>query len=319
MSRILRSRYKRALRPALVLVLLLVTAPAAQAVLLDGLDGSVNVSPFPDPVLDHVGLRAGLSAVYLGNGIVVTANHVGAGSVTFGGTVCDYVPNTAVRLTNVDGSLADLLMFEVYPRPDLDPLELTIVTPLFGSLLLMAGDGFDRGAALAWDPNGTYAPGLTGGYAWAPGNHLRWGFNNFEVYPAGGKIYNTQALGSFFDGGRMLPEAQAVPGDSGGAVFALSLSGDRWLLAGIMLGITQYSGQPANTSFYGQKTYFADLAYYRPQLEDAVELPEPEHVLAPAIAGIAWLARRRRRQPLQLLRLRRRATASFSVLCPPIG
>jgi hypothetical protein len=165
MSRILRSRYKRALRPALVLVLLLVTAPAAQAVLLDGLDGSVNVSPFPDPVLDHVGLRAGLSAVYLGNGIVVTANHVGAGSVTFGGTVCDYVPNTAVRLTNVDGSLADLLMFEVYPRPDLDPLELTLVTPLFGSLLCGGGRLRSR-AALVWDPNGTYAPGPTGGYAW---------------------------------------------------------------------------------------------------------------------------------------------------------
>jgi hypothetical protein len=187
-------------------------------------------------------------------------------------------------------------MFEVYPRPNLGPLELAVMTPLFGSMLLMVGNGADRGATLAWDPNGTYAPGLTGGYAWAPGNHVRWGFNGFEVVPAGGRIYNTQAFGSFFDGGRMLPEAQAVPGDSGGAVFGLSLLGDRWLLAGVMLGITQYSGQPANTSFFGQKSYFADLAYYRPQLASAVALPEPGHALVPAVALLAWLARRQRRR-----------------------
>jgi hypothetical protein len=37
------------------------------------------------PALDHVGVRAGLSAIYLGNGVVLTANHVGAGDVDFAG------------------------------------------------------------------------------------------------------------------------------------------------------------------------------------------------------------------------------------------
>ena len=296
MSRRLPRPGTRDLRAALALVLTLQIAASAQAVLIDGLDGSMNVSPYPDPILNYVGLRGALSAVYLGNGVVLTANHVGPGSVTFGSTVSEYVPGTMVRLQNSDGTQADLIVFEVYPPPDLPPLEIAPLTPLYGSLLLMIGDGVDRGAPLVWDPNGTYAPGPTGGYAWAPGNHLRWGFNNFEVYPAGGKIYNTQALGSFFDGNRMLPEAQATPGDSGGAVFALSLLGDRWLLAGIMLGITQYSGQPASSTFYGQKTYFANLAYYRPALDDMVALPEAEHALVPAIAVLAVLGWRRRQR-----------------------
>ena len=43
-------------------------------------------APFPEPVLDNIGVRGGLSAIYLGNGVVLTANHVGAGDVSFGGT-----------------------------------------------------------------------------------------------------------------------------------------------------------------------------------------------------------------------------------------
>ena len=59
----------------------------------------------------------------------------------------------------------------------------------------------------------------------------------------------------------------------------------------MILGITQYSGQPGGTSFFGQRSYYADLAYYRPQLEDAVALPEPDRMLAPGAALLAWLAR----------------------------
>ena len=49
-------------------------------------------------MLDNLGVRGGLSAIYLGNGVVLTANHVGAGDVSFGGTVYPYLPGTAVRL-----------------------------------------------------------------------------------------------------------------------------------------------------------------------------------------------------------------------------
>ena len=185
-------------------------------------------------------------------------------------------------------------MFEIYPRPDLPALEIPLVSPVYGSVLLVAGNGRDRGNPLVWDPNGSYSPGPTGGYAWAASSHVRWGINNLEVYPAGGHVFNTRAFGSFFDAGRALPEAQAVTGDSGGGVFTLSPLGE-WQLAGVILGIVQYSGQPAGTSFFGQRTYYADLAYYRPQLEDAVALPEPDRMLAPGAGLLGLLAVRRRR------------------------
>ncbi len=267
---------------------------AASAVLIDGSGGSCDVTPLPEPELSNIGTRGGLSAIYLGHGVVLTANHVGAGDVSFDGTVYPYVPGSAVQLANGDGTYADLLMFEIYPWPDLPDLSIPELTPAYGSLLLVAGNGRDRGNALVWDPNGKYLPGPTNGYAWAPSAHVCWGNNNLEVYPAGGKVFNTRAFGSYFDAGRALPESQAVTGDSGGGVFTQPSPGE-WNLVGVVLGIVQYSGQPAGTSFYGQRTYYADLAYYRPQINDAVALPEPERMLAPGAALLGWLAVRRRR------------------------
>ena len=282
------------LRTALASALVFMLSAAASAVLIDGADGSRDVAPFPQPVITNVGARGGLSAIYLGNGVVLTANHVGAGDVTFEGTVYPYVPGTAIQLANPDGTYADLLIFEVYPRPDLPDLDIAALSPVFGSVLLVAGNGLDRGDPLVWDPNGSYSPGPTGGYAWAPTSHVRWGTNNVEVYPSGGKVFNTRAFGSYFDAGRPMPESQAVTGDSGGGVFALSPLGE-WQLAGVILGIVQYSGQPGSTTFYGQRPYYADLAYYDPQIDDAVALPEPERMLTPGAALLGWLGARRRR------------------------
>jgi len=278
-------------RAALVILALVITMPAS-AVLIDGIDGDADIAPFPDAVLDHVGARGGLSAIYLGNGVVLTANHVGAGSVTFEGTAYPYVPGTAVQLTNQDGSYADLLMFAIYPRPDLDDLEVVPARPPYLSLLLVAGNGLDRGPGLWWDPNGTSPPGSTAGYRWDSTNHLRWGTNQLELFPAG-RVFNTEAFGSYFEPGMMLPEAQAVIGDSGGAAFSLSVLGG-WQLSGVIVGISQYSGQPANTSFFGQRTYYADLSAYRTQIVDAVELPEPSGRFAAGVALLSLLWRRRR-------------------------
>jgi hypothetical protein len=124
-------------------------------------------------------------------------------------------PGTAVQLRNQDGSYADLLIFEIYPRPDLPELEIVSTRPSYLSLLLVAGNGLDRGPGLWWDPNGTSPPGLTPGYTWGGGAHKRWGTNQVELYPQG-RVFNTQAFGSYFDAGLLTPEAQAVVGDSGG-------------------------------------------------------------------------------------------------------
>jgi hypothetical protein len=309
------------MRVAIAVILSLVIPTTASAVLIDGPDGSLDVEPFPIAALNNVGTRGGLSAVYVGNGIVITANHVGAGDVSFGRTTYRYVPGSAVRLANGDGSYADLLMFEIHPWPDLPALAIQATTPLYGDQLMLAGNGLDRGTPLVWDPNGASAPGPTGGYAWASQSHLRWGTNNCEVYPTG-VFFGTHVFGSFFDAGRTTPEAQAVPGDSGGAVFTpRQVQG--WKLAGVIIGIVQYGGQPASTSFYGQRSYYADLSYYRGQIVQAVSMPEPDRMLGPGAALLALLAAvrraRERGQLAQPLFWRSRATASCSVLSPPIG
>lgn len=279
------------IRATLAISLALGIAVDASAVLIDGIDGAGYVAPFPVEPLYHVGVRGGLSAIYLGNGVVLTANHVGAGDVDFGGTVYSDVPGTAVRLANADGTYADLLMFAIYPRPDLPDLAIATAQPAYLSPLLVAGNGLDRGAELWWDPNGTSPPGVTEGFRWASASHVRFGTNNVEVVPQS-RVFNTQVFGSYFDAGQSQPEAQAVVGDSGGAAFSQSPLGD-WQLAGVIIGIVQYSGQPASTTFFGQRTYYADAAYYRSQLALAVELPEPSGGFAAGIGLVALLAQRR--------------------------
>ena len=59
-------------------------------------------------------------------------------------------------------------------------------------------------------------------------------------------------------------EAQAVTGDSGGAVFARD--GGRIVLAGVILMRSEHPGQPAESALYGNRTFAADLSAYRAQL-----------------------------------------------------
>jgi hypothetical protein len=280
------------LRGSFAAALALALAAPASAVLIDSGDGTGNVPPFAEPLLAYAGTRGGLSAVYLGDGAVLTANHVGPGGVVIGATSYPWVPGSAVQLTNGDGTSADLLLFAIYPHPGLPPLPIASATPPSGTLLLTVGNGRNRGDVTSWDPNGTYPPGLTFGYAWAPGTALRWGSNFAEVFPPG-RVLGTEVFGSVFDSGTGDDEAQAVPGDSGGAVFAWDPMDD-YRLAGVIIAISQYGDQPAQTTFYGQTSYYADLAYYREDILDAIALPEPIGGLWPAAALVAALSRSRR-------------------------
>ena len=57
-------------------------------------------------------------------------------------------------------------------------------------------------------------------------------------------------------------------GDSGGAAFVKS--GGVWQLAGVMVAIDAFVGQPASTSLYGNHTFLADLPTYRTQILDTI-------------------------------------------------
>jgi hypothetical protein len=280
-----------AMRALLSSLLVLGLAAAAPAVLIDSGDGSGNTTaPVPDPGWSHVGLRGGLTAVYLEDGWVITANHVGAGDVVLGGITYALVPGSSVRLQNADATYADLRMFAISPLPPLAPLAIASSTPGNGASLILIGNGRNRGAATSWDANGPPPPGPIYGYTWGVGRSLRWGTNFVEDFPST-RVFDTEVFGSVFDEGDSAHEAQAAPGDSGGAAFAWN--GSRWELAGVMIAVGEYEGQPAETSLYGQLTYAADLSVYRDQILDVIAMPEPSGGLLPGGALVVALARRR--------------------------
>lgn len=263
------------------------------AVLLDSGDGTQNTSaPVNDPGFEHVGRRGSLTAVYLGDGWVLTANHVGTGTVTFGGETAEPLPGSAVRVANGDGTYADLLLFAVHPPPDLPLLPIRTDPLSGGEAAILAGNGRDRGPATSWDPNGPPPPGPIGGWEWAASRSLRWGTNVVDDFPVD-PVVDTFAFTTVFDEGAPGDEAQAANGDSGGAVFVHD--GVEWQLAGILFAIGVLTDQPPQTALYGNTSYAADLSLYADQILDTVALPEPG--AAPALVGGALLvaALRRRR------------------------
>ena len=102
---------------------------------------------------------------------------------------------------------------------------------------------------------------------------LRWGTN--LVFASAhrserGRIV-TRAFAMRFDPGDTRLEAQAAVGDSGGAAF-IEREG-RFELAGILIAVAGYPGQPPETALYGNLTTAADLSVYRRTL--AALLSEP--------------------------------------------
>ncbi len=284
------------MRFLLLLTLLCLAAPSP-AVVIDSGDGSGNTTmPVPDPGWDYVAARGGsLTAVYLGDGWVLTANHVPTGAVELGGVSYDPIPGTDWRLRNADGSKADLKLFALQTYPSWPLLPIASITPSLGTDVVMIGQGLDRGAATSWDPNGPPPPGPIGGYLLENTRTLRWGTNQIEDIPVD-PIEDTWAIGTIFDAigsGGTPHEAQAANGDSGGALFVEN--GGSWELAGLLYVIFIYNGQPANAVLYGSATYAADLAMYRDEIKDVTGLPEPVGALPIGALLVGALARRRAR------------------------
>lgn len=225
----------------LPLALLLALAPAARAVIIDSSDGSANTSaPADDPGWVSVGRINNLTGVYVGNGWMLTANHVIVDGNTFillDGQSYDPDLATVVRLHNPeDGSPTDLKMFQLLDPPtDVPAVVLSSGPAQVGEDVVMIGYGRNRGTA--WDlfspPNCNHD---RDGWRWGTGKSMRWGTNQVQTVDlSGGGIHHFDLR---FD--RNLPtahEAIAANGDSGGAVFA-KRSGT-WELVGIMYAADQ--------------------------------------------------------------------------------
>jgi len=226
---------------------------------------NTNAPPDGSP-WDHVGTVNGASGIYVGNGWVLTAAHVGWGNYLLNGATYPFDGNS-LRLTNADGTATDMVMFHLSPQPNLPSVVLATNTPSDYAQVDMIGYGKIAGSV---ETNiGSYR-----GFNCSVPGYKSWGNN--KVNPGGAFLINaglgnitvfatdftspgTPGLGS-----QTAYEAQGAAGDSGGGVFHQTVSG--WELAGMIDAIGVYGDQPANTAVYTDETYLGDIATYRPQI-----------------------------------------------------
>ncbi|MGI8964554.1 MAG: trypsin-like serine protease [Limisphaerales bacterium] len=283
-------------RFVLMLLVLFFMVSKSRAVIVYGGNGTQNTTaPTDDPGWNNVGvIGGGATGVYLGNRWVLTANHVGAGSILLAGT--NYNPSgSSVRLKNSNNTDADLLLYRILGSPLLPTIKISSNTPANGSSVTMIGFGRNRDPQITrWDNNWLeITNGTREGYKWAPGNTMRWGQNTIigSTFLTNITI-NTAVFETRFSAS--LNNAEGSTGDSGGAAFFKN--GLTWELAGIIDAIGTFSGQPAETSVYqypvflgidGDRTYMADLAQYQGQIVATV--PEPQTVTL-FVSGILLVA-----------------------------
>ncbi len=263
--------------PTALALLLVWMAVPAQGLIISNPSAITSVAPADDPGWENVGSRSGsASAVYLGQRWVLSANHVGAGPVTFDGRTYAAEAGTERQLSNPGGqglsSFTDLVLFRLESEPGLPPQRIREASVPVNGQVTMIGFGRTRQQDITyWDiewnevdgPRGSVFSGFKHGDA-----AKRWGTNRItEVGPLLGEDNDALALRTTFDSTTATPyEAQAWFGDSGGGVFYKN--GQQWELAGIMTSITTFrdNGQPERFAVFGNRSNFADLSRYRDQI-----------------------------------------------------
>lgn len=290
----------------------------AFGVVIQTASGTGNTSaPADDPGWATMGVRGVGTGVYLGDGWVLTASHVGAGDIELSGTTYAAVPGSTVQLTNSGEAgkttLTDLILYRLATAPaGGGGVPIATSTPASATPVTMIGSGRDRGAFTQWSVNQATTPwtwtvvsggGDFAGYQTLGTRAMRWGTNAVDgpaVWIAESDLsppLDVRCLATAFDANLGSTEAQAVYGDSGGGVFVKN--GATWELAGLILDVRGWSGQPdpGATPVFGNVTFAADLAFYRPQIMAVV--PEPALPTAAVVAAgvIAIRGRGRRREP----------------------
>jgi hypothetical protein len=275
------------------------------------LSGAANdTAPPGQPYFGNLGTVNGASAIYLGDRWVMTAAHVAnvlPAGATFSGTTYATAAGTFHRLNNPTGSglstLTDIVLFRLGVDPGLPALTIANAAPTVGDPVMMIGAGRQQEAAKSyWQVSGSTWTELSPpnssithfGYETTGTYSPRWGMNDIgEV--AQDISYGHGDVHSFFtsfDDGAHLHEAQAVSGDSGGAV--LFHNGADWVLTGMMVAVATFTNQPggADTAVVGNITAAADLAFYQERIYEVI--PEPSTV-ALVMSGMLVFARRPRR------------------------
>jgi hypothetical protein len=228
---------------------------------------------------NYCGSVAGNSAVYLGNGWVLTAAHVGAGDLNLNNVTYPMVPNTAQILHSVripgqaapTSPLADLVLFRVSPAPSLPPLTIRPNDPVGGSSqAVMIGYGHTNGdRTVTWGFNTVTSPWVN--YtemlsAVVSGVNDTFSSNDFVTLTQDGTTNNYQV----------------VTGDSGGPDFIYNSTTKAWELAGLNEAMLSNNGSAPFASAMLQ------LDTYLPQI-NAIMSPQPSPAMPDWAIGVLAL------------------------------
>jgi len=291
-------------------VLAAVLATPSGATIIRFGDGSGNTdAPADDPGWANVGSlassKATASGVYLGNGWVLTAAHVGAGTFYLDDTPYSAKADSWHQLHHPEapGWAIDLGLFQLAETPvGLPSLAISKSAPGIDSPVVGIGYGRNRAVDESrWNGNWGEVfppnPGAYQGFYFGSGSTKRWGTNRiYGTTPAEntGQAYTLDMDFSQFAGDAF--EMQAVPGDSGGGLFYKN-EGD-WELAGIIVTQGRRPGQPDGTAVYGNTTRAVDLSRYRDQI--LILIPEPSALamlLGLGVGCLVWAVWRRASRP----------------------
>lgn len=286
-------------KASILLVVFVIISGNASAIVVSGIETIIPPASWPEePCLwppvpwgqidlahENVGKVGGGSGIYLGNGWVLTARHIGHSSFTLGETTY-YNDNqnsyTVLNPTGIEGlnsAETDLHLFHLTEEPDLPSVKIATEPPAVGSKVFMLGFGQRQSNTLSywtldydgyiWTPSET--PTDYWGYTLTSTREFSWGFNNVvgsgdgptpitHIKSVNGidiiglkTIFNSQ----YFD-------SQAVGGDSGGAVFYQETSGD-WVLGGIISSVEYILNTPTQALHYAA-TYSVALSFYEDQI-----------------------------------------------------
>lgn len=253
------------------------------------------------------------SGVYLGNGWVMTANHVTAltvnlSTITVSGTPyivrqSQQVGTQDIRLYRIGGGLGDPAL------PALANIAVDASAPGLATGFLTFGRGNRaEGTLNLATSSDSQVSGSPANFEWAGASTMRWGANSVEALPVWtgdapgpySTLGATSVFSSTFDdpgSGNYLNanEAGHSVGDSGGPLFTVDAG--VWVLSGISLavGADPALGQPGSTTAFGNITVYADLATYKSSIDAITNIPEPSLAGLLGLGGLLGVMGRRKR------------------------
>jgi hypothetical protein len=297
------------------------------------LNTSSDVVFAPSSIWDNVGVAGDSTGEYLGNGWIITANHVARlsptttnFSLTLGATTYNWT-GTGAQLGSHDIFLAQLAPDSFGKLPDdygATGVPLVSSTPATGTATTMIGNGKTYASTSYYVPSGGSWPLSNFADPNAVAVHARtagaktWGTNTIWGTTAAGSLYPTtalpianfhlagdDALAADFSDTReaALPtskdaatafETGGALYDSGGGMFVND--GGVWKLAGLTNGVVAWNGQPGDTTTVSNNTIAIDLGSYAAQINAITATPEPTAGALLGIAGTVLAASTRRRK-----------------------